>query len=174
MRHSRLRKCGGMTLIELLVTIGIIALLAAAAIAAVANSRRLAAQSACISNLRQISVSVIQYVDEEGRFPEAANLPSLGVSNLPVISDVLTPRLGGMANVFRCPDDRQGYFQRERSSYEWNTILNGKTRNAVRQRGEAANDSDIRLLWDFEPFHGTAGDPKARNLAFFGGTVKPF
>src|SRR5579875_2840793 len=54
----------GFTLIELLVVIAIIAILAAILFPVFAQAREKARQSACISNLKQIGLAVIQYVQD--------------------------------------------------------------------------------------------------------------
>ena len=54
----------GFTLIELLVVIAIIAILAAILFPVFAQAREKARQSACISNLKQISLAVLQYTQD--------------------------------------------------------------------------------------------------------------
>src|SRR5262249_57575742 len=54
----------GFTLIELLVVIAIIAILAAILFPVFAQAREKARQSGCISNLKQIGVGIMQYVQD--------------------------------------------------------------------------------------------------------------
>ena len=62
----------GFTLIELLVVIAIIAILAAILFPVFARAREKARQSACSSNLKQLALSMLMYVqDYDERFPGA-------------------------------------------------------------------------------------------------------
>ncbi len=61
----------GFTLIELLVVIAIISILATILFPVFARARENARRSSCVSNLKQISLGALQYVqDYDGRFPK--------------------------------------------------------------------------------------------------------
>ena len=64
MNRSTLRRRAGFTLIELLVVIAIIAILAAILFPVFAQAREKARQSACLSNLKQIGLGMMQYVQD--------------------------------------------------------------------------------------------------------------
>jgi prepilin-type N-terminal cleavage/methylation domain-containing protein len=70
----------GLTLIELLVTIGILAVLIAVLIPAIHNSRLQGKVTVCASNVRQIGITLLAYAADNGKFPYGfyndPNLPS--------------------------------------------------------------------------------------------------
>ncbi len=96
-----MRSRRGFTLIELLVVIAIIAILAAILFPVFAKAREKARQSSCQSNVKQISVGLLQYVqDYDEKYP---NMPYNGG---------VGPGLGALmeayvksAQLWRCPSD---------------------------------------------------------------------
>jgi prepilin-type N-terminal cleavage/methylation domain-containing protein/prepilin-type processing-associated H-X9-DG protein len=99
-KHSK----SAFTLIELLVVIAIIAILAAILFPVFAQAREKARAITCASDMKQIGLGVIQYVqDYDEKFPSVERAPD-GNPLLVTSSLILGPYIKS-ANVFECPDD---------------------------------------------------------------------
>ncbi len=62
----------GFTLVELLVVMGIIALLAAILIPVVSNAKKTGTKATCMNNMREIGAAVIAYRQDKSVFPDPA------------------------------------------------------------------------------------------------------
>jgi prepilin-type N-terminal cleavage/methylation domain-containing protein len=134
MRNNETKQRAGFTLIELLVVIAIIAILAAMLFPVYAQVREKARQTACLSNIAQISLSYMEYVqDNNEAFPPrnapttptgapAANYalqpqPAPGlypckpcrmlnkITGLPYNSSTLVMPYATSTGIFHCPSD---------------------------------------------------------------------
>ncbi len=149
------------TLVELLITIGIIALLAGLLIPAAGRARETARRAGCLSNLKQIGAGLEMY-GQANRFC----LPTCGGSQDPAagptIREVLLPNLSGSEDVFRCPSDAE-YAARSGGSYDWNTLANGQKMDEKTLR---ILDFSMPVMGDYDNFHGDSGERDAKNCLY--------
>src|SRR3569833_2726288 len=92
----------GFTLIELLVVIAIIAILAAILFPVFAQAREKARQISCVSNLKQVGLGVLQYVqDNDEHYPMGVDQNWDWQTTWPFVTQ---PYIKS-TDVYRCPDD---------------------------------------------------------------------
>ncbi|WPJ97263.1 prepilin-type N-terminal cleavage/methylation domain-containing protein [Coraliomargarita algicola] len=93
----------GFTLIELLATIAIVAILAAILFPTVANVRQSVQQTECVSNMRQIGIATMAYVqDNNGRYPLSNEEASWDARLLPYLDH---PNTETPCEALKCPSD---------------------------------------------------------------------
>jgi len=134
-QRSATRNCGcqgrrrggsAFTLVELLVVIGVIAILAALLLPALAQAKGRAHAVACMSNVKQLSLAWFLYADENEGYlvnnhggPETTTRRNTWANNVldwsasddnvnPIYltGSLLGPYTGPSASVFKCPSDR--------------------------------------------------------------------
>lgn len=156
------------TLVELLVTITIIGLLVGILTPSLASARRAAQRTTCGGQLQQIGIGLRSYLNESNdRFPRCPGVP-LGGVELPSIMDVLDLHVGRQRKVFQCPGDKEGYFERIGTSYEYNSNVGGYTIHElpVVEIG-VHHESQIWLMKDMMGWHAKRpGTPGAANYLY--------
>ena len=157
-----------LTLVEMLVTIAVIATLAGLLTPALGRARQSARTTACLSNLRQMGIALQAYVNEsEGRLPSLQNRDCV-TNTLAALDMVLLPKEKN-SKVFQCPSDRSDLFERTGTSYFWNFTVNGQDVDKLFSVVGGNNPSKIPLISDKEGFHP---DLKERvNILYADGAV---
>ena len=97
------------TLIELLVVIAILAILAGLLLPALSRAKDKSRQTACINSVRQQTLAVLMYADEQSGFLPPTAYIDIGGNEVdwPVILD---PYLNHVAKIHLCPTDRISMF----------------------------------------------------------------
>ncbi len=96
----------GFTLIELLVVIAIIAILAAILFPVFARARENARRSSCQSNMKQIGLGIIQYVqDYDEKFPNSSDTNNRVGNNIIATWDLQIQPYVKSVQLLTCPSD---------------------------------------------------------------------
>lgn len=117
-REERSRRRRAFTLVELLVVVGIVALLIGILLPAVNRARRQARLIQCANNVRQICASVFAYAAEyHGKFPPSLSnsSPAQYWYNVPIVGKSLWDEANFKGGPLSCPDDADS-----RRSYSMN------------------------------------------------------
>jgi prepilin-type N-terminal cleavage/methylation domain-containing protein/prepilin-type processing-associated H-X9-DG protein len=152
------------TLIELLVVIAIIGCLASLLMPSLTAMQQKANSLKCVSNMRQIGVSAILYVNDHGqRTPVIEPWPAQPVyspsDGAQTILQALGP-YGVTTSVLQCPSDLKGpnYYAKEGSSYQWFPMANGQNSQSVKvvwmnNQNQTMSMSRLFLAFDYSAVH---------------------
>ncbi len=151
--HSSPPTLGGFTLVELLVTIAILAVLMAIAVPTYQKIAAGGQATACVGNLRQIGVALGTYLGEHNMtMPHLAAGRKRLEDDVPVIDNTLDRYLADK-RVFRCPGDRMRFAETTGTSYHWNVTLNDQALASLRFLQLTEEQSRIPIIGDKEGFH---------------------
>jgi len=187
-------------MVELLVVIAVIGILVALLLPQLGRAKTQAQNTSCVSQLHQLGLAVRVYAeDNDSKLPIAERLPSMPLHadhDLPRICDVLASSVGQAAGatngaqVFKCPADRESFYEIEGSSYLWNAALNGRRIDLGQMLllvgiGNTTNFVPVRLdtnltfaaaatplLSDYDNFHPRSPKP-GKNVVYMDGHVAP-
>lgn len=166
------------TLLELLVTISVIAILAGLLMPAFSRAKKSGNRIQCVNNLSQIGKALEMYCQgNSGFFPVNATTRKATDSDRVPLQELLAKTLTDRT-IFACPDEHEQLFEAEGSSYIWNWLqvdvggnsLAGKPRYDGGVMGEVPASS-FPLISDAAAYHGPTGKRWAINVLFADGHV---
>lgn len=140
------------TLVELIVVIAVVALLAAFAVPVFQRVMGSGRATACVSNLRQLSIALNTFLGEnDNRMPTLRSGREKLTDEVPVIDNTLDKYTPNKA-IFACPADPH-FAADTGTSYFWNVTLNGQSMSSLNFLGLVEAHSRIPVLGDKEGFH---------------------
>lgn len=155
-------KTRGFTLVELLVTIAIVATLAGISYPVIRSAVARSRQAACLAKLRGIGVALENHLqDHHQKMPVLASARTSKESEEPVLETVLAEYLQD-PEAFHCPADRE-QFLKTGSSYFWNSTQNGKPATKLDFVGLDGRPQAVPLVADKGPWHPA---PRATNILY--------
>jgi prepilin-type N-terminal cleavage/methylation domain-containing protein/prepilin-type processing-associated H-X9-DG protein len=175
----------GFTLVELLVVIGVIAVLTGIVVPSLGKARAMAKRTVCQSHLHSAALAFRMYLDDNNHImPPAARLPSANLNDKPPIADFIRPFIKD-TKALRCPADdghrrkgrTQRYYETEGSSYEyWQQIGGarvgvGYLAEKVIFNEEKVHEREVQVLYDYTNFHGKKGRKGSVNYLYADGHI---
>lgn len=152
---SRSARARGFTLVELLVVIGILAVLIGVLMPSLGRAQKHARKVKCKTQLQQIGQAFQIYLNtNNNRYPRAPALPSVNPNNYTTIPDHLSPHLGGDKRVLECPDDRSVFPVEKISYFYYNELGERPLSQTFLYTLYKGDVTQIPVLWDADDFHG--------------------
>lgn len=163
------------TIVELLVSVGVISVLLGLLFSALASARLTARKVACMAQLRQFGIAISTYIDaNNGNIPFAddyVDVPAGLLNPLPVLAEglgIAVPRAldadhTDAATPWRCPDD-PAFARRYGTSYRyepWPIFSLLGTQGIRPLSALIASDPRQHLMSDLLGFHQSRGDERS-------------
>ncbi len=172
--RQRRRTCAGFTLVELLVVIGVIALLIGVAFPVLKPALSKSKRVVCLSNLRQLGVGFQAYRDDHGgAVPICQTLPVDPAR--PALNTVLADDGFEGGKAWRCPSDAELH-KSIGVSYEYFLGMMGMMADSPKDLGKLVSDMDrgqgqMPVLIDADGWHPGGPNQVDRNAYYFDGRV---
>jgi len=110
----------GFTLVELLVAVGIVALLAGIVLSIAVGARRAGKRATCANQMKQIATALVMYRDRYGEYPPILEVRSHGsADNMLVTWQEVMLGEGVDARLFQCPSFRGDLASVRGQTYEY-------------------------------------------------------
>ena len=154
------------TLLELLVVIGIIAILVGILLPVTIKVKESGKRTACISNLHQLGTALELYGASSGFFLPVCS-GSFDPDAGPTIKTVLSSYVSGSKGVWICPSDPRPF--KPDGSYDWNVYANGlrMDEKQLKMLGIV-----MPVMSDYDKFHHSAGKDSERNWLYLPADVQ--
>jgi prepilin-type N-terminal cleavage/methylation domain-containing protein/prepilin-type processing-associated H-X9-DG protein len=164
----RKRKVAGFTLIELLVVIAIISILAAILFPVFARARENARRSACMSNLKQIGLGVMMYVQDYDETYPASSQKNSDTGAFVYWPELLEPYTKS-TQIFLCPSNASvsSGAPTYAGQYGANWLVLAYYNNAPVKMAAVAAPSATYLAMDYGNYYISANTPPASTSGFF-------
>jgi prepilin-type N-terminal cleavage/methylation domain-containing protein/prepilin-type processing-associated H-X9-DG protein len=147
------RAARAFTLLEILITVSIIAALIAVAVPATERVIHKARASACLGNLRNLGSALQIYLNENGNImPTLVTARESKESDEAAIDNTLDQYTEDK-KVFCCPGDAKRICDVTGTSYAWTSMLNGQNATTMNLLGVVRDGSRIPVITDKEGWH---------------------
>jgi prepilin-type N-terminal cleavage/methylation domain-containing protein len=134
----------GISLVEMMIVIAIIAILSVLVLAAVSDFRRTANSTACLLHLHTIQAAFLQYAnDNNGHYPSRVTNHSW--------ESLLSPYIGP-TGAFQCPADSE-IFPHDGSSYDWRDVPDPEATLAGKHVGGAIRGNAVLAYESLPGWH---------------------